>query len=148
MNMEELIKDLDKNITMLESKRIENTIYISCKMDTNKSECPYCGKISNSIHSRYVRTLSDLPIQNNEVKLLLLARKFFCLNQDCKHKTFGERYNFVEPKAIRTKRLTEYINSIGLRDNSMDTVRTLKEAGIKVSSNTVLRIVKKKQKSV
>ena len=30
----------------------------------------------------------------------------------------------------------------------MDTVRTLKEARIKVSSNTVLRIVKKKQKSV
>ena len=143
MNMEESIKDLDKNITMLESKRIENTIYISCKMDTNKSECPYCGEISNSIHSRYVRTLSDLPIQNNEVKLLLFARKFFCLNQNCKHKTFGERYNFVEPKAIRTKRLTEYINSIGLRDNSMDTVRTLKEAGIKVSRNTVLRIVKK-----
>lgn len=117
-------------------------------MDTNKSECPYCGEISNSIHSRYVRTLSDLPIQNNEVKLLLFARKFFCLNQNRKHKTFGERYNFVEPKAIRTKRLTEYINSIGLRDNSIDTVRTLKEAGIKVSRNTVLRIVKKKQKSV
>ena len=75
---EELIKDLNKNITMIESKRIENTIYISCKMDTNKSECPYCGEISNSIHSRYVRTLSDLPIQNNEVKLLLFSRKFFC----------------------------------------------------------------------
>lgn len=148
MKFEELIKDLDKNLTMIETKRIRNTIYISCEQDTNQSKCPYCGEVSNSIHSRYVRTLSDLPIQNNEVKLLLVSRKFFCLNQDCKHKTFGERYNFVEPKAVRTNRLTEYINSIGLRDNSMDAVRTLKDAGIKVSSNTVLRIVKKKQISV
>lgn len=148
MNIEELIKDLDKNLTTIESKRIENTIYISCEMNTNQSECPYCGEVSNSIHSHYVRTLSDLPIQNKEVKLLLVSRKFFCSNQDCKHKTFGERYNFVEPKAVRTNRLTEHIKSIGLRDNSMDAVRTLKDAGIKVSSNTVLRIVKKKQKSV
>lgn len=80
--------------------------------------------------------------------MLLVSRNFFFSNQDCKHKTFGERYNFVEPKAVKTNRLTEHINNIGLRDNSMDEVRTLKDAGIKVFSNTVLRIVKKKQKSV
>lgn len=143
MNLTELIKDLDKNLNVGETKRIENTIYITCEMNTPKSECPYCNEVSNSIHSKYIRTLSDLPIQNNEVKLLLITRKFFCLNQNCKHKTFGERYNFVEPKAVRTNRLIEYINNVGLRDNSMDAVKTLKEAGIKVSSNTVLRIVKK-----
>lgn len=148
MNIEELIKDLDKNLTTIESKRIENTIYISYEMNTNQSECPYCGEFSNSIHSHYVRTLSDLSIQNKEVKLLLVSRNFFFSNQDCKHKTFGERYNFVEPKAVKTNRLTEHINNIGLRDNSMDEVRTLKDAGIKVFSNTVLRIVKKKQKSI
>ena len=44
---------------------------------------------------------------------------------------------------MRTNRLNEHINKIGLRDNSMDAVRTLKDSGIKISSNTVLRIIKK-----
>lgn len=143
MNLKELLKDLDKNLNVIKTKRIENTIYITCEMDTRESECPYCNEVSNSVHSKYIRTLSDLPIQNNEVKLLLVTRKFFCLNPQCNHTTFGERYDFAEPKAVRTNRLNEHINKIGLRDNSMDAVRTLKDAGIKVSSNTVLRIVKK-----
>lgn len=148
MNIEELIKDLDKKLTVLKSKRTEKKIEITCEMNLNKSECPYCGEVSDSVHSKYIRTLSDLPIQNNEVKLLLVVKKFFCQNPKCTHKTFGERYKFVEPKAVRTNRLVEYINNIGLRDNSMDTVRTLRETGIKVSSNTVLRIIKKKKRNI
>lgn len=146
MNLEELVKDLDKNLIVKETRRMEKTIFITCEKATKESQCPYCGEVSDSIHSRYIRTLSDLPIQNNEVKLLLVVKKFFCLNPNCNHKTFGERFEFVEPKAVRTNRLIEHINNIGLRDNSMDAVRTLKDAGINVSSNTVLRIVKKKRK--
>jgi len=76
---------------------------------------------------------------------LLIVKKFFCNNPNCNHKTFGQRFEFVTPKAVRTKRLDKYINKIGLRDNSMDTVRNLKDAGIIVSSNTVLRIIKKNE---
>lgn len=148
MTIEEIMKDLNKNLRVIDNKKVDNTFYITCKMDINESTCPYCNEISNSVHSSYIRTISDLSIQNNEVKLLLITRKFFCLNSKCKHKTFGERFDFVEPKAVRTNRLDKYINNIGLRDNSMDAVRTLKESGINVSSNTVLRIVKKKQKLI
>lgn len=98
---------------------------------------------SSSVHSTYIRKISDLPIQGIPVKLLLKTHKYFCNNDKCDSKTFSEHFDFVEPKAVRTKRLDEYINKIGLRDNSMDTVRTLEETGIAVSSSTVLRIVKK-----
>ena len=146
MNMEELIKDLDKNLIVTEIKKTDKTIYITCENSKNDCVCPFCNHSSNSVHSKYIRTVSDLPIQNNEVKLLLVTRKFFCLNPDCKHKTFSERYSFVEPKLVKTNRLIDYINSVGLRDNSMDAVRTLKDGGINVSSNTVLRIIKKNKK--
>ena len=145
MNLEELIKDLDISLTIKEVKRIEKTIYISCEKITKECQCPYCGEVSDSVHSKYIRTLNDLPIQNNEVKLFLVTKKFFCLNSNCSHKTFGERFEFVEPKAVRTNRLNSHINTIGLRDNSMDAVRTLKDSGINVSSNTVLRIIKKNE---
>ena len=143
MKLEELLKDLDEDLIAKEYKRIENEIYITCEKNSNSSTCPYCNELSSSIHSKYTRTIVDLPIQNNEVKLLLIVRKFFCTNPNCNHKTFGERFDFVFPKAVRTKRLDDYINKMGLRDNSMDTVRNLKDIGINVSSNTVLRIVKK-----
>lgn len=147
MNISDLINDLDKNLSVTETKKIGKTIYITCKMDTKECKCPYCNEVATCIHSNYIRTLSDLPIQNNEVKLLLVTRKFFCSNPNCDHKTFGERFAFVEPKAVRTNRLNERINKIGLRDNSMDAVRNLKDEGIRVSSNTVLRIVKKNSDS-
>lgn len=143
MNIEELLKDLDKDLIVTETKKIEKIIYITCEISKNESECPFCNHSSNVIHSKYIRTISDLPIQNNEVKLLLVTRKFFCLNPECNNKTFSERFGFVNPKAVKTNRLINYINGIGLRDNSMDAVRTLKDGGINVSSNTVLRIIKK-----
>lgn len=143
MNFEELIKELNKNLVVIDSQKKENTIYIKCEMKTSQSKCPYCESLSNSIHSKYIRTISDLPIQNNKVKLLIIVRKFFCSNPNCNHKTFGEKLNFVETKSVKTNRLIEYINTIGLRDSAMDAVRTLAESGIKISSSTVLRIVKK-----
>ena len=143
MNIEELLKDLDKDLIVTETKKVEKIIYITCEISKNESECPFCNHSSNVIHSKYIRTISDLPIQNNEVKLLLVTRKFFCSNPECNNKTFSERFDFVNPKAVKTNRLINYINGIGLRDNSMDAVRTLKDGGINVSSNTVLRIIKK-----
>lgn len=143
MNLEELIKELDKDLVMIENEKKENTIYIKCEMNASQSKCPYCESLSNSIHSKYIRTVSDLPIQNNKVKLLIVVRKFFCSNPNCGYKTFSEKLNFIEPKSVKTNRLIEYINHIGLRDSSMDAVRTLGESGIKISSSTVLRIVKK-----
>ena len=143
MDLTDLIKELDNNLIVDDYTKKENIIYIACKSIINECYCTYCGEKSCSVHSKYIRTLSDLPIQNNSVKLILTVKKFFCNNQKCDHKTFCEKFDFVDSKAVRTKRLDEYINKMGLRDNSMDAVRNLKDAGINVSSNTVLRILKK-----
>lgn len=143
MNLEELIKDLDNGLIVKEINREGKVIYIICEKKEKDCKCPYCDEISESVHSKYIRNLKDLPIQNNEVKLGLIVKKFFCTNPKCHHKTFAQRFDFVERKAVRTNRLNEYINNIGLRDNSMDAVRNLKDIGVNVSNNTVLRIVKK-----
>ena len=143
MNIEELIKVLDDKLEVNDIKKVNDIIYITCKISISNANCPYCGCTSNLVHSKYIRTINDLPIQNNQVKLLVITRKFFCQNSQCTHKTFSENLSFVGSKAVKTNRLIEYIKNIALRDNSMYAVRTLKETGINVSSNTVLRIVKK-----
>src|SRR3989442_14232483 len=40
--------------------------------------CPECGHPSHRPHSRYNRTLADLPWQGIAVRLRLRARRFFC----------------------------------------------------------------------
>lgn len=48
--------------------------------------------------------------------------------------TFSENFDFVETRAVRTKRLDSYIKNIGLRGNAMDATRTLKKNGYKYIS--------------
>ena len=52
--------------------------------------CPDCGTLSSSCHSRYVRTLSDLPISGAVVKLRLSVSRFRCKQGSCRRKTFSE----------------------------------------------------------
>ena len=143
MNFEKLLKYLNEKLYFLGCNESDSCIYIECTMPIEEHKCIYCGEESHSVHSTYVRTINDLPIQGFKVKLLLKTHKYFCNNPNCSHKTFCETFDFVNSKAVRTKRLDEYINNIGLRNNSMDAVRNLNEIGIEVSSNTVLRIIKK-----
>ena len=37
----------------------------------------------------------EIAIQDKQTILLLNTRKMFCLNKDCSHKTFSERFDFI-----------------------------------------------------
>ena len=89
------------------------------------------------------RTISDLPIQSYKVKLIINVKKYFCNNSKCQHTTFAEPLKFIENNAIRTKRLDNYINKIGLRTSSKDAERQVKDTYVNISNNTILRIIKK-----
>lgn len=55
------------------------------------AECPTCGSVSWRVHSKYLRTLRDLPSHGWAVMILVSARRFRCLNVTCARKTFAER---------------------------------------------------------
>ncbi len=40
-----------------------------------------------------------LPIQNKKVIIRLINRKLFCPNLSCNHKTFAERFDFIDFKS-------------------------------------------------
>lgn len=42
--------------------------------------CPRCHRVYPRIHSRYIRTVADLPWQGVSVKLELHTRRFRCQN--------------------------------------------------------------------
>lgn len=143
MELEELIQELDKKLIVTKKEIVDGTMYIYCETKKQETKCKYCGKESDAVHSIYTRTISDLPIQNYKVKLVIKVKKYFCNNEKCDNTTFAEPLNFVEKNALRTKRLDEYINKIGLTTSSIEAQKQINTTHVKISNNTILRIVKK-----
>ena len=113
----------------------------SCQIS---SCCPLCQTISFKIHSRYARTISDLPVSGKLAKLTLQVRKFFCENIDCSRKIFTERFKEqLNAYSRRFERLNDLISSIGLELGGNVAHRIGKLCYVKISASTILRLVLK-----
>ena len=77
--------------------------------------CPKCGHASTRIHSRYSRTLTDLPWHGLRVRLDIRVRRFFCDVPGCKRRIFTERLpKTAASYARRTTRAASALEAIGL----------------------------------
>jgi transposase len=76
-------------------------------------QCPLCASPTTRIHSRYERTLLDLPCVNYSLTLVMQVSKFFCDNSDCMRRIFTERIPEVTlPWARKTSRLGQKLQTI------------------------------------
>src|SRR5262249_36515039 len=67
-----------------------------------QAACPKCQAPSRRVHSRYLRTVADLPWQGVAVHLELSVRRFFCRKASCPQRIFCERVPaLVAPHARR-----------------------------------------------
>lgn len=105
--------------------------------------CPYCGVNSNKVHSVYQREIQDIPIQDRQTILLLDTRKMFCINPDCDHKTFSERFDFVSPNGKKTQRLTDKILITSAKLSAVNASKLLKANSIKSSKSSICDLLKK-----
>ena len=77
--------------------------------------CPLCGELTQRIHSRYERTLADLPCVDFSLTLVVQVCKFFCLNSACRRRIFAERLPEVAaPWARKTVRFVQRLRSLTL----------------------------------
>src|SRR3989442_4902358 len=78
------------------------------------ASCPLCGKPSDRIHSRYRRTLTDLPWNQVTVRIHLISRKFIGDNCACERGIFTEPVSELAARyARKTRRLQEALYLIG-----------------------------------
>jgi transposase len=106
------------------------------------ARCPVCEQSTHRIHSRYKRTLQDLPCANYRVRLLLQVRKFFCVNEACQRRIFTERLPKVtDPWARRTVRLAQHLVTIGFALGGAAGVRLSQRLGHPVSLNPLLQLI-------
>jgi len=104
--------------------------------------CPLCHALTPRVHSRYSRTLADLPWGPYTVRLHLHVRKFFCDQPACPRRIFTERLPTVAaPWARRTLRLAQRLLACGLALGGEAGTRLAPRMGLETSPTTLLRLV-------
>jgi transposase len=107
-------------------------------------QCPLCTSPTTRIHSRYERTLLDLPCVNYSLTLVMQVSKFFCDNSDCMRRIFTERIPEVTlPWARKTSRLGQRLQTIGLALGGAAGARLCDRFGIVACGSTLLNHLKK-----
>jgi transposase len=108
------------------------------------ARCPTCKTPARHVHSRYTRTLADLPWSGYRVTWRLRVRKFFCRHPTCPRHIFTERLpGLVTPWARRTLRLATRLLAIGVALGGAAGVRLSRHFGLTVSRNTLLRVIRR-----
>lgn len=101
------------------------------------------GRRAKRAHSRYERTLADLPWSDQTVSIRLRVRRMFCDNIQCKRRVFVERLPGVAaPWARKTTRLTSRLTGVGLALGGAAGARLCRTLGLSVSRNTLLHLVR------
>jgi transposase len=108
--------------------------------------CPVCGHSSRRVHSRYRRTLTDLPWHGLRVRLQLSVRKFFCDVPGCSRRVFTERLpTTAAPYARRTQRATDALRVIALALGGAGGARLAASLGLRASATTLLHSIRSAQ---
>ena len=106
--------------------------------------CPGCGQPSRRVHSRYTRTLADLPWMGTPVRMRLLVRRFFCDTPTCPRETFAEAMATVAlAHARKTCRLAQALCRIGLALGGEAGSRLAGHLSMPASGDTLLRLVRR-----
>ncbi|WP_433755649.1 ISL3 family transposase [Nocardia sp. CA-135398] len=110
---------------------------------TSMARCTGCGTSSSRVHSRYRRRLADAAVAGQRMVLRLVVRRFFCVNTDCRAKTFAEQVDGLTVKrSRRTDQLTVMLTRIAVALARRAGARLAAQLGLPGSRDTLLRLVR------
>ncbi|MDR3376066.1 MAG: ISL3 family transposase [Ancalomicrobiaceae bacterium] len=123
-----------------------DTIIVRAKAAVQSRACPRCGAPSGRIHSRYVRTVLDLPCSGRKVRLCVSTRRFMCISGPCSQKIFAERFgdDVLPPRGRRTTRLDCLVHHLGLALGGRPAASFAKRLMLPVSKDTLLRVIRRR----
>lgn len=120
----------------------EQQITLNVSSTQIMAHCPLCHCPTQRVHSRYERTLKDLPVVQFHLIIMLVVRKFFCLNDTCPRRIFTERLPAVVAAwARRTIRYTDRLSAMALALGGAAAARLSHQMGYGYSRNSLLRLI-------
>lgn len=142
MNIKSYLKELSPNLKYLNHIENDKEIIINVESKIKKLSCPMCGYESDSVNTKYLKKIEDLPINNKIVNIKIMNRVMECKNPNCSQKTFSEQYDFMEINDTKTTRLLEKIREVASKYTLRKAAEVLKSEGIKVGKSTLGNIKK------
>jgi transposase len=117
---------------------------ITARSSSVEAACPECKAPARRVHSRYVRSLADLPLGGRPVQLRLVVRRLRCESAACARRIFTERLEAAEPWARRTARLDAVAHQLGLALGGRPGAGFARRLMMPVSNDTLLRLVRRR----
>jgi transposase len=129
-----------RHIKVTDTLVTDHTITLVATPTRKRAQCPRCHRWATRTHSRYERTIRDLPWAGRPVVIRLHVRRFFCDNPRCLRRIFAERVPDLAPVRGRlTLPFRRSVADIGLALGARAGARLAAPLGLPVSPRTVLR---------
>ncbi len=128
----------------LESATVDtDKVTITVAVKRASARCPLCGCRSTRIHSRYGRTVADLPVSCRIVVPVVHVRRFRCLTPACPRRIFAERLpDLAAPYARKSVGLRQALERVGFAAGGEAGARLATALGMPTSPDTLLRAVR------
>jgi transposase len=116
---------------------------VAAQVRGGEAGCPSCESPSSRVHSRYRRTVADVPVAGRPVRIMLWVRRFFCDNAACGARTFVEQVSGLTRRWSRvSEELRRMLNAVGLALAGRAGARLAAVLGIPASRHRLLRLVR------
>lgn len=136
-------------LQITEITQTEKAMHIFLKSKTESCICPKCGHFTEQYHGTYIRTVQDLSILGKNVQLHIKAHEYDCINKECDAATIAESFHgFLNYYSRMTERCADFICSLALETSCEGCSRICKALGIKVSGDTVIRLLLKRYQAM
>lgn len=130
--MQEYLNQLSENLIYDYKEIKDNVLHIFCHIKNVSS---------HKIHSYITRSINDINYGNYKVVLEVKCYTYY-IDRKQSNKTVAYQPEFIDGRAYRTKRLTEYILNGSKESSAIGLERTLKNI-TNISDSTILRLIKK-----
>lgn len=136
-------------LKITEIQQYEDKILIRMKSISRNCKCPKCGCITDKYHGTYLRKVQDLPILGKGVQLEICSHEYECMNNDCEVTTIAETFDGLLNNYSRmTERCADFICTLAMETSCEGCARICKALGIKISGDTVIRLLLRKYESL
>jgi transposase len=137
---------LPRGLLVESISRGAESITVAARSAASQGTCPSCGQGSRRVHSRYRRTLADLPCSGRALRIGVMVRRFRCTVAACPARIFAERLDLgiAAPYARRTSRLDGLTHHLGLALGGRPGAGLATRLLLPVSRDTLLRTLRRR----
>lgn len=125
-----------------------NEIIIHMHSVSRECTCHKCGASLINHHGSHHRSIQDLPILGKRVKLDTQIFDYECDNPECEPDAVTETFDgFLAYNSRMTERLEDFICILAVETSCEACARILKSMNVKISGDTVIRLLTKRYMS-